>query len=198
MVNMTNSTNIHMRLVALKGCGVVPRTIRELCLAPCAESCLDGVGAGLVAQSTRGAEGDSSERHIDTVSSVPRTPKQEMIVEREMGDGYLEMMHRAEVLHLRRLGGEILSLACLGPLMSASRARIELRCGGPSPLGRCVNASLEGQDEKSEMIKQHIGHSCSLTETSQPLPYQSIESGPAGQHLLNHQNLTLQRAKSGR
>lgn len=63
VVNVANGANVHMRLGALESSGVVPRAVRELCLAPCAESCLDGVGAGLVAQSTRGAEGDPSERH---------------------------------------------------------------------------------------------------------------------------------------
>jgi len=62
MIDVTDGSNVDVRLGALKGSGVAPGRVDELCLAPGTESRLDGVG-GLLAQSARGAEESPSERH---------------------------------------------------------------------------------------------------------------------------------------
>lgn len=62
VIDVTDGSNVDVRLGALKGSGVAPGRVDELCLAPGTESRLDGVG-GLLAQSARGAEESPSERH---------------------------------------------------------------------------------------------------------------------------------------
>ena len=62
VIDVTDGSNVDVRLGALKGSGVAPGGVDELCLAPGTESRLDGVG-GLLAQSARGAEESPSERH---------------------------------------------------------------------------------------------------------------------------------------
>lgn len=62
MIDVTDGTNVDVRLAALEGSGVAPGGVDELCLAPGTQSRLDGV-CGLLAQSARGAEESPSERH---------------------------------------------------------------------------------------------------------------------------------------
>ena len=71
VINVTDGSDVDVRLGALKGSGVAPGGVDELCLAPGTESRLDGVG-GLLAQSARGAEESPSERH-----DVEQTPARE-------------------------------------------------------------------------------------------------------------------------
>ena len=69
VIDVTDGSNVDVRLGALKGSGVAPGRVDELCLAPGTESRLDGVG-GLLAQSARGAEESPSERH-DAAEQTP-------------------------------------------------------------------------------------------------------------------------------
>lgn len=62
VVDVTDGSDVDVRLGTLKGSGVAPGGVDELCLAPGTQSRLDGVG-GLLAQSARGAEESPSERH---------------------------------------------------------------------------------------------------------------------------------------
>jgi hypothetical protein len=62
VIDVTDGSDVDVRLGALEGSGVAPGGVDELCLAPGTESRLDGVG-GLLAQSARGAEESPSERH---------------------------------------------------------------------------------------------------------------------------------------
>lgn len=70
MIDVTDGSNVDVRLGALKGSGVAPGRVDELCLAPGTESRLDGVG-GLLAQSARGAEESPSERHDVQEQTTP-------------------------------------------------------------------------------------------------------------------------------
>ena len=79
MIDVTDGSNVDVRLGALKGSGVAPGRVDELCLAPGAESRLDGVG-GLLAQSARGAEESPSERH-----DAEQTPAREWETEERDG-----------------------------------------------------------------------------------------------------------------
>ena len=72
VIDVTDGSDVDVRLGALKGSGVASGRVDELCLAPGTESRLDGVG-GLLAQSARGAEESPSERH----SVDERTPARE-------------------------------------------------------------------------------------------------------------------------
>lgn len=69
VIDVTDGSDVDVRLGTLKGSGVAPGRVDELCLAPGTESRLDGVG-GLLAQSARGAEESPSERH-DAAEQTP-------------------------------------------------------------------------------------------------------------------------------
>jgi hypothetical protein len=71
VIDVTDGSDVDVRLGALEGSGVAPGRVDELCLAPGTQSRLDGVG-GLLAQSARGAEESPSERH-----DVEQTPARE-------------------------------------------------------------------------------------------------------------------------
>lgn len=62
MIDVTDGTDVDVRLAALEGRGVAPGGLGELQLAPGTEGGLDGVGRGL-AQGARGAKKSPSERH---------------------------------------------------------------------------------------------------------------------------------------
>ena len=71
VIDVTDGSNVDVRLGALEGSGVAPGRVDELCLAPGTQSRLDGVG-GLLAQSARGTKESPSERH-----DVELTPARE-------------------------------------------------------------------------------------------------------------------------
>ena len=71
MIDVTDGSDVDVRLGALEGSGVAPGRVDELCLAPGTQSRLDGVG-GLLAQSARGTKESPSERH-----DVELTPARE-------------------------------------------------------------------------------------------------------------------------
>jgi hypothetical protein len=70
VIDVTDGSDVDMRLGALEGSGVAPGRVDELCLAPGTESRLDGVG-GLLAQSARGAEESPGERHDAEQTQTP-------------------------------------------------------------------------------------------------------------------------------
>jgi hypothetical protein len=64
VINVTDGTDVDVRLAALKGSGVCSGRVNEQCLAPGTEGVVDGVG-GTLAQNARGGEEGSSERHSE-------------------------------------------------------------------------------------------------------------------------------------
>jgi hypothetical protein len=70
VIDVTDGSDVDVRLGALKGSGVAPGGVDELCLAPGTQSRLDGVG-GLLAQSARCAEESPSERHDVQEQTTP-------------------------------------------------------------------------------------------------------------------------------
>jgi hypothetical protein len=77
MINMSNSTDVDVRLVALENGGVASCRLHKLLCSPVAQCALDRTAALGGAQSARGAEEGASEGHDGNTITTRQTEREE-------------------------------------------------------------------------------------------------------------------------
>jgi hypothetical protein len=77
MIDMSNSTNIDVRFVALEDGGVAPCRLHKLLCSPVAQCALNRTAALGGAQGARGAEEGASEGHDGQTITTRQTEREE-------------------------------------------------------------------------------------------------------------------------